>query len=82
MPTVGKAKKLVNPTGDRSELQILAITDLETAMEGFARALGNCTKAGLTPVESFRAIGIEIPLFVAPVLNMIPPDFADQFARK
>jgi hypothetical protein len=52
---------------------------MQEAMGDFVTALRDCHLAGLTPVEAFRACGIEIPSIAVPLVNqqmlaLIPAD--------
>jgi hypothetical protein len=51
--------------------QTKALEGLHKCMGGFVTSILECDKAGLTMSESFEAIGIQIPVFLTPMLNQL-----------
>ncbi len=61
----------VMPEGLTDERQWAAVVELSNVLDLFRTALLACHDAGLSPVDSFRAAGIEIPGMAAPLVNQM-----------
>lgn len=51
--------------------QAMAIGELHNGMGGLIRAAIACRDAGLPLADAFVAIGMEVPLFLHPMLNQL-----------
>jgi hypothetical protein len=51
--------------------QYVAVEQLKAAMIQLAECIQACDQEGLAPADAFRAAGIEVPGFAAPMLNSL-----------
>lgn len=49
----------------------LAIASLNNAMQGLAQSIIDCDAAGIPLADAFAAIGVEIPKFAQPMINLL-----------
>lgn len=64
-----------------SPQQATAVEGLSAALEGFGAALVACLQVGLSPADSLRAAGIEIPVWAGPVVNRLELGVLEQIAQ-
>lgn len=53
------------------EEQIEAVETLRTAMETFVGGVAKCSDSGISIADAFAMIGVDVPLFVRPMLNQL-----------
>lgn len=51
--------------------QLEVVGELGTALQALALTLDRADSLGLSPADSFRALGIDVPRFAAPMLNQL-----------
>jgi hypothetical protein len=64
-------KDIVVLTEEQEIEKRLAIASLNNAMKGLAQAIIDCDAAGIPLADAFAAIGVEIPKFAQPMINLL-----------
>lgn len=66
-----KSKDIEVITEEQEVERRLAIASLNNAMQGLAQSIIDCDAAGIPLADAFLAIGVEIPKFAQPMINLL-----------